>query len=125
MTPEQSLKFLQPAFRNLFEKETPDLGRFLRLCIDVFDPDPGYGPVRCSGLALAIAGCGYVGVFHVAIENGNPYGYRCPQCNTVYPWAFTKSLKKRPSTIILTSDGSSTIGHCRAESDSGVTVTDA
>jgi len=82
MTPEEQLKYLQPAFLDLFNKPEPDLARFLRLAIDVFDP--------------------------------NAVLDRYDGCRTIF----------KPRRIVLTSDGSSTIGHCKAESDSGVIVID-
>ena len=41
MTPHDELKFLRPAFKNLFDDENPDLFRFLRLVADVFDTAAG------------------------------------------------------------------------------------
>jgi hypothetical protein len=127
MTPQESLEFLKPAFLDLFNRK-PDLARFLRLAIDVFDPDPGYGPMRCKGDGMILpAGCGELTVFRVASLDGVPYGYQCTQCGCVFPYSLTKSssFKKAPSRITLTSDGSDTIGHCKAETESGVSFTDA
>ena len=103
-----------------------DLGRFLRLCISVFDPDPGYGPMKCGGDGTVLPkGCGEVALFHTAMHNHMPMGYQCKNCGAIYPWAFTKSISKLPSRIVLISDGTATIGTCRSESDSGVVVTDS
>lgn len=82
MTPKKALKEYLPAFRNLFESDEPDLERFIRLAIDVLDPDKKI------------------------------IGYR--GCSAIY----------EPTKIILTSDGTSTIGHCKVQTDSGLTYTD-
>jgi hypothetical protein len=51
ITPEQKLKDFLPAFRDLFSKDTPDLARFLRLTIQVFDPNaPILGYRGCSAV---------------------------------------------------------------------------
>lgn len=124
MTPEQYLKYLQPAFQDLFKAEQPDLGRFLRLVIDVLDPAAGYGPHKCVGDGTFLPpGCGKIVTFKVADRNGNPYGAQCPECGALYPFSFTKGLKAAPQRAVLTSQGS-TVGSTRSESDS-CTIVDA
>lgn len=121
MTPQEELKYLRPAFLNLFQEENPDLFRFLRLVADVLDTAAGYGPGRCAGGLTP--GCGKFVTFKVAAANGRPYGYLCPECGAVYEWAMHKGPKPAPKRIVLTSNGS-TIGDTESRSDSGVYIND-
>ncbi len=82
MTPEEQLKDLTPAFLDLFSKKNPDLRRFIRLAIDVFDPERKI------------------------------VGYR--GCSAI----------REITKVTLTSDGTSTIGHCKVETSSGLNYTD-
>lgn len=118
MTPEQYLKYLRPAFLDLFKDEQPDLARFLRLAIDVLDPNAGYGPHKCAGDGTFLPlGCGKIVTFKVADRDGSPYAAQCPECGVVYPFSFTKGLKSASQRAVLTATGS-TVGSARSESAS-------
>ena len=122
MTPEQSLAFLKPTFLDLFSRKPLDVSRFLRLVIEVLDPDPGYGPVRCIGDGkLHPLGCGEVSTFHAAVIDGQYVGIQCPKCNAIFRFV---EMGKLPSRIVITSDGSSHVGTCKSESDSGMVIVD-
>ena len=127
MTPNEELKFLKPAFLDLFADESPDLSRFVRLVIDVLDSLTQYGPATCAirlPLLGQLKGCGKTVVFEQAVENGRPVGFRCPECGLVYPWTFFKGPHSRPKAVILTDSGGSRIGRVQSKSDSGVTIID-
>jgi hypothetical protein len=123
MTPQDELKFLRPAFKNLFEDESPDVFRFLRLVADVLDTAAGYGPGRCSG-SLSGGGCGKTVTFQTAQDDRGPFGWKCPECGAVYEWAFHKGPKQSPRRIVITDKGGSHIGHVESLSDSGVFICD-
>jgi hypothetical protein len=128
MTAQQSLNFLRAAFLDTFnrvENGNVDLGRFLRLVVDVLDPDPGYGPALCRGDGTFLPrGCGEVVVFHVYMDSDRPLGTQCPKCGAVYLWAISKPPTKCASRIVITENSKSAIGDVRSESDSGVVIND-
>ena len=116
LTPNEALKYLQPAFQDLFKDETPNLSRFLRLAIDVLDPLTHYGPARCD--------CGKLVVFEQAVRDGRPFGYRCPECGLVYEWCLFKGPDSMPKRVALRSFGTNHVGEVRSESDTGVIIID-
>ena len=120
--PQESLNYLRAAFINLFEDKEPDLGRFLRLAIDVFDPAQYSGVCKGDGVLLP-EGCGKKVYFKAVTRNGAPVGYGCPICGAVFLWSLCKGPKPAPRRVVLTSHGS-TIGDTRSAADSGVTFTD-
>ena len=120
--PQESLNYLRRAFLNLFEDEKPDLARFLRLAIDVFDPAQYDGVCGGDGVLLP-SGCGKRTIFKAATRDGVPIGYGCPECGAIYLWSMCKGPKPAPRRVVLTSQGS-TIGDTKSEADSGVMVID-
>lgn len=125
MTPNETLKYYKPAFLDLFNADTLDLDRFLRLVIDVLDPASGYGPSLCKGDGqLLPEGCGQVVTFQTADKDGRAYGFCCPNCGAVYPWAMCKGPKKAPQSVTLKSSGGSTVGNTTSQSESGVFIQD-